>query len=222
VWRIFMISFDPRSRVSAEKDAEKDFLHPFGRVFDYRGEMEIAATELRSALQKFVARRVAREDIDDVLQDIFVRVQQGIARVEDTERVTAWIYQIARNTIADHYRARARAFDDVGDAAPASDDDLAATTELATVLADFMTLLPPLHREALELTELGGLTQVDAAQRLGLSVPGMKSRVQRARAELRDLLESCCEIELDVRCRVVAYEARTPPAALPGCCAKKP
>ena len=183
--------------------------------------MEIAATELRSALEKFVARRVGRDDIEDVLQDIFVRVQQGIARVADTERVTAWIYQVARNTIADHYRARARAIDDVGEVAAATDDDLAAT-ELATVLADFMTLLPPMHREALELTELGGLTQVDAAQRLGLSVPGMKSRVQRARAELRDLLESCCEIELDVRCRVVAYEARTPPAALPGCCAKKP
>ena len=61
------------------------------------------------------------------------------------------------------------------------------------------------------LTELEGLTQADAAARLGLSTSGMKSRVQRARGQLRELLVGCCEIELDRRNRVTGYEPRREP-----------
>lgn len=68
--------------------------------------------------------------------------------------------------------------------------------------------LPDDYRRAIELTELGGMTQAAAAERLGLSVPGAKSRVQRGRARLREMLLRCCEIETDRRGRVVAFEAR--------------
>ena len=71
-----------------------------------------------------------------------------------------------------------------------------------------MQRLPEPYREALVLTELDGLTQADAATRLGLSTSGMKSRVQRGRGQLRDLLLGCCEIELDRRNRVTDYVPR--------------
>jgi RNA polymerase sigma-70 factor, ECF subfamily len=61
------------------------------------------------------------------------------------------------------------------------------------------------------LTELDGVTQAEAAARLGLSTSGMKSRVQRARAQLKDLLADCCEIELDRRGGVTAYRPRRRP-----------
>jgi RNA polymerase sigma-70 factor (ECF subfamily) len=72
----------------------------------------------------------------------------------------------------------------------------------------------------LTLTELEGLTQKEAAERLGLSLSGMKSRVQRGRLHLRDALEACCHIALDVRGRVVACEPR-PDGTLPGSCCPK-
>jgi RNA polymerase sigma-70 factor (ECF subfamily) len=58
------------------------------------------------------------------------------------------------------------------------------------------------YREALMLTDLGDLSQVDAARRVGLSVPGMKARVQRARSQVRELLGECCEVALDPSRRV--------------------
>jgi RNA polymerase sigma-70 factor, ECF subfamily len=61
------------------------------------------------------------------------------------------------------------------------------------------------------LTELEGITQAAAAAQLGLSTSGMKSRVQRARAQLRELLVECCEIELDRRNRVTRLEPRSEP-----------
>ena len=47
--------------------------------------------------------------------------------------------------------------------------------------------------------ELEGLTQQTAAKRMGLSLSGMKSRVQRGRARLKQMLDDCCLIELDRR-----------------------
>jgi RNA polymerase sigma-70 factor (ECF subfamily) len=72
------------------------------------------------------------------------------------------------------------------------------------------------YREAITLTELDGLTQVAAAAQLGISASGMKSRVQRARAQLRDMLVSCCEIELDRRGGITSYRPRNGPCGCHG------
>jgi RNA polymerase sigma-70 factor, ECF subfamily len=61
------------------------------------------------------------------------------------------------------------------------------------------------------LTELDGLTQASAAAQLGLSSSGMKSRVQRGRDELKELLTACCEIELDRRGGVRSYRPHRGP-----------
>jgi RNA polymerase sigma-70 factor (ECF subfamily) len=66
------------------------------------------------------------------------------------------------------------------------------------------------YREAIILVELEGLTHREAANRLGISVPGMKSRVQRGRQQLRKLLDECCLIELDKRRGVAHFEVRRP------------
>ncbi len=84
-------------------------------------------------------------------------------------------------------------------------------SELAACLRPLLERLAPPYRKAITLTEREGVTQVAAATRLGLSTSGMKSRVQRARAQLRDLLVSCCEIELDSRGAITSYQPRRTP-----------
>jgi RNA polymerase sigma-70 factor (ECF subfamily) len=88
-------------------------------------------------------------------------------------------------------------------------DDASVERELASYVAMFVALLPSPYREALTLTELEGLTQKQAADILGISLSGMKSRVQRGRQQLRGALEDCCHIALDVRGRVLSCEPRT-------------
>jgi RNA polymerase sigma-70 factor, ECF subfamily len=78
--------------------------------------------------------------------------------------------------------------------------------ELAACLEPLLAQLPPIYRDALRLTDLDGLTQADAAARVGLSRSGMKTRVQRARAQLKALFACCCEIELDPRGGVIDYQ----------------
>lgn len=180
--------------------------------------------ELEAKLRPFVARRVRSQvDVDDVLQDVFLRMQRGLAGLRDEERFGPWVYQIARSAIVDHQRvaAKFRVVDADGREEPLLEDDDACAVgeELAGYLAPFVATLPSPYREALTLVELEGLTQSQAAVMLGVSLSGMKSRVQRGRARLRKALEDCCDVALDARGRVVGFEPR-PDGRLPdGCCA---
>ncbi len=180
--------------------------------------------ELEAKLRPFVARRVRSEtDVDDVVQDVFLRMQRGLAGLRDDERFGPWVYQVARSAIVDHQRAAAkhRVVDADGledQPLEPDDDDRAVEEALASYLAPFVAALPSPYREALTLVELEGLTQKQAAEMLGVSVSGMKSRVQRGRVQLRRALEACCEIAVDARGRVVGCEPRVDGRLPEGCC----
>jgi RNA polymerase sigma-70 factor (ECF subfamily) len=57
-------------------------------------------------------------------------------------------------------------------------------------------------------TDVEGLSQADAAKRAGISLSGMKSRVQRGRQRLRALLDECCRFDIDCRGKVVEFESK--------------
>jgi RNA polymerase sigma-70 factor (ECF subfamily) len=185
---------------------------------------QVGWADLRSMLHGFVARRVPPRDVEDVLHDVFVRIARNLGQLRDDDRLTAWMYQVARNAIVDYHRRphlqREEPLTEAPDDAGADADEPAVACELAAHLRTLVGQLPSPYREALELTDLDGVTQAEAAARMGLSVPGMKSRVQRARAQLRDLLHDCCEIEVDVRGRIVECQRREQTEIPPACCGK--
>jgi len=170
--------------------------------------------DVAARLRPFIARRVAPAEIDDVLQDVFVRMQRGLPGLRDEERFTSWLFQIARSSVAEHMRARSRHplpdRDDPPDepALPEDDDDREAARHLASCVSLFVAQLPSPYREAITLVELEGVTVREAAELAGISVSGMKSRVQRGREQLRQLFEACCEIALDARGKPTAFAPR--------------
>lgn len=170
-------------------------------------------TDVAARLRPFVAHRVHPSDIDDVVQDVLVRMHRGLPDLRDDDRFSAWMFQVARNAIADKGRINARALVDIDDldetpAPSASDDDREAATALAGCVSLFVVQLPSPYREAITLVELEGRTAKEAAEMVGISVSGMKSRVQRGRAQLRELFEQCCEIVVDVRGKPTDFTPR--------------
>jgi RNA polymerase sigma-70 factor (ECF subfamily) len=163
-------------------------------------------------IRPFVERRVAPADVDDVMQEILQRVHSSADTLDDETRFAAWLHRVARNAIADHHRRAGRR--DAKHAAFATewrdeaDEQQDAVASLSVFVRAFVEMLPSPYREALQLTEIDGLTMREAAEREGVSISGMKSRVQRGRRLLRELFEACCEIALDARGRVVEYTPR--------------
>ena len=170
--------------------------------------MESTATlwrEFAAPLRAFVARRTpAGVDTEDVLQDVFLRIQEQLPGLRDAARVDAWIFQIARNVLADAFRRRGRheALTAPSAGEPAFDAEVeapSAEAALASCLAPMIARLSEPYREAILLTELCGMSQVEAARHVGISISGMKSRVQRGRDQLAGVITGACRIELDVR-----------------------
>jgi RNA polymerase sigma-70 factor (ECF subfamily) len=172
--------------------------------------------DIEARLRPYVARRVPSDaEVDDIVQEILVRIHGGLASLHDEERFGGWVYRIAQRAMADSARARARApiadVPELPDRAGAGPDEAAdLQLDLGECVAIFVARLPSPYREAVTLTELRGLTQKDAAEMLGVSLSGMKSRVQRGREKIRDMFEECCEISVDCRGRVVECESRAP------------
>jgi RNA polymerase sigma-70 factor, ECF subfamily len=169
--------------------------------------------ELKANLHRFIARRARNEaDADDILQDVFVKIHLNIGRLKDTTKLHAWIYRITRNAIADHYRSRKPelsleespiAFDVVKGETPEADTE---REEIMVCLSPMMQRLPDDYRSALELADVKGIRQAAVADRLNISVSGAKSRVQRARVKMKDMLLDCCHFEFDRLGRAVSMD----------------
>jgi len=170
--------------------------------------------EFSQRLRAFILSRVSDpDDADDILQDVFVKLHTHIDTLRDEDRLTAWLYQIARNTITSHYRDRGRTVP-VPKTLAVEDEPFEndARDRIAASLKAMVEYLPAKYRHAVVLSELEGVPQHEVADRLGLSLSGAKSRVQRGRDMLRAALLDCCHFEFDRAGRLIDYTRR------PDCC----
>jgi RNA polymerase sigma-70 factor (ECF subfamily) len=137
--------------------------------------------------------------------------RHGEFAVPGPDRLAAWVYRIARNVVHDHHRKATSAAVPFADADPAdAADDRQGRGHCGGCewLGEMVRSLPDGYREAVELAEVEGLPQQEIADRLGLSLSGAKSRIQRGRVMLRDALEACCHFEFDSRGNMMDYEPK--------------
>jgi RNA polymerase sigma-70 factor (ECF subfamily) len=185
---------------------------------------EQAWEAFHAPLYQFIRRRVADEaTAEDLLQDVFLKIHQHGSSLKDARRLESWIYQITRNLIIDHYRSHRQPMTslDAGEVLDLPEDlpDDDIVSELLPCVRATVLSLPDQDRQALILTEYQGLTQKELGERLCLSFSGAKSRVQRAREKLRQMLLACCHFELDRRGHVFNYQSRCHCCSEGGCCA---
>jgi RNA polymerase sigma-70 factor (ECF subfamily) len=160
-------------------------------------------------LRQFIFNRVQNnEDAEDILQEIFLKIHQNIIQLNEEDKLRAWVYQIARNAIIDYYR-RKKPISALPEEIRIPDhlmDEPVTAADYAPGLKIMIDRLPGKYRQALILDEFEDLTQKQIAQALGLSLPGAKSRIQRARKQLKDVLLDCCHFEFDGLGNIVSYE----------------
>jgi len=169
-------------------------------------DIETIWREYHAKLHRFISSRVADPStVDDILQEVFVKIHQRIGTLEDDARIQNWLYQVTRNAVIDYYRSQRPMAEIPVEISIPETSQIAALMELAACIRPIVERLPKANREAMVLSELEGLTQKEVAERLGLSLSGAKSRVQRGRTKLKKLMMDCCHIEFDHRGSVIGY-----------------
>jgi RNA polymerase sigma-70 factor, ECF subfamily len=147
-----------------------------------------------------------QQDAEEVVQDAFWTVVRKIDTFRGESAFGSWLYRIVANAAYQKRRGRRSrdrdlsldevlpAFDAQGrHVGPIADwsarvDDHSVQTELRVALTAAINELPPVARAAVVLRDVEGLSNLEIAEALGLSVPIVKSRVHRARLFLRKQL----------------------------------
>jgi RNA polymerase sigma-70 factor, ECF subfamily len=153
--------------------------------------VESLFAEHRERLFLYFCRAVGQETAQDLTQDVFVRVSRAALPGDGTGGdLRPWLFRIARNLALDHHRRRVRHAEDLVEvperARAASQDTNLALHEALATLAD-------LDRDVFLLREAAGLSYDEIARACDLTVEAVRSRIHRARLQLRSALTAPIE-----------------------------
>jgi len=158
-------------------------------------------------LKPYILKWISDPDIaDDIIQDVFVKIHEKIDSLKDSEKVHSWVLQITKNTVFDYLRKQKIRFNDLDDIENEEEkitdsikvkNERDLQSEINAGLESMIGSLPQKYREALIWVEYEGLSQIDLAKKLKISPSGAKSRVQRARKMIQNMLMECCHYEFD-------------------------
>lgn len=163
-------------------------------------------------LRNYVKRRVHDENLaDDIVQDVFEKVIKNIQRLQEVENIQEYLYKITRNTVIDSFRARKLVFEEFEQYTVDSIDTTNqkdwkednSFESLNTIVSNrcikpLIEKLPQKYKEAVIAAEINNMPQKELAEELNISYSGAKSRVQRGREKLKDLLQECCSFKYDM------------------------
>jgi RNA polymerase sigma-70 factor (ECF subfamily) len=160
---------------------------------DARAEFEDVYRRHLPAISAYLARRVAREDVEDLAADVFAIAWRKRASVTPGEELP-WLYRIASYQVANHRRRNAMRRSLLGvlatpDSAPAADMLLGTDPELAAA----WRTLSARHREVLALVVLEEVPVAEAAIALEVSANAVSIRLHRAKKALADALATTRE-----------------------------
>jgi len=156
--------------------------------------------DLHDKLRSFIYGKVPDKAVaDDILQEVFIRIHLKIDTLKDESKLVPWVYQIVRNQLSDYFRSTKKQANMriAVSEEEENQNDLSAMEKAVRDMIHTMNDLPPEYCEALCMTELEGLSQAEYAERLGIPYSSAKSRVQRSRKLLRDMLMKCCHYQFD-------------------------
>jgi RNA polymerase sigma-70 factor (ECF subfamily) len=155
-----------------------------------RPGIELVWQECAPRLSQFIRSRVADPaTAEDILHDVFVRFQSRLDEFREPAKIQGWLFLVARNAVIDYYRTR-RQTSELSESLPAETPatETIEIEELHVMLRQIIDGLPKPYREAFVLTAFEGLSQKELARHLRISLSGAKSRVQRARERLKEML----------------------------------
>ena len=175
---------------------------------------------IHDPLKSFIIKKVEDQSVaDDIIQDTFIKMRMNIEKLEDSSKINSWIYQIARNNINDHFRSKnkfsEKSPEEIETLELITEDDdemktLLQTKRFSDYTSSVINQLPEKYREAVYWVDIKGISQNELAEKLNISVSGAKSRVQRGRQKIKEIVLQCCDVNADKYGNIVDYVPRNP------------
>lgn len=161
-------------------------------------DLNTTVSSFYQQLKYFILNKVESEETaEDLVQEVMVRLVKAHQKNDTVRNLRAWLFQIARNVIFEHYRKKEKS------SGPMDEYNLEEPIEheFSLMMTDFLIpmieLLPKTYGEPLKMSDIDKIPQKDIAKQLNLNISATKMRIQRGREKLRELFLECCQIEYD-------------------------
>lgn len=173
-----------------------------------KNEIHTIWLDLNEELYHFILGKLKDEQrAKDLHQEVFLKIQNNIHQLQHTSKLTAWVYQITRNTIIDHFRKRKVVMVDISEVdLPEEQSDDFEYAKLTNCINQKIESLSAQHKEAIVLTTFQAYSQKELAKHLNISYSGTKSRVQKAREILKIQLLQCPNVVADNSGKLLDFE----------------
>ncbi len=158
-------------------------------------------------LRRFMHRKLRDPELaEDLLQDTFIKAVAKGKGFCEIEQPRAWLFRVARNNMVDFLRRNSQLVE-LDENLSEEDKELPGVESLSACLPGVISSLDADDRDAITQCDLNGMTQAEYAKLKGLSLPGAKSRVQRARKRLKQELKVVCGVRYDEAGNVCCYDS---------------
>ncbi|HTO15457.1 MAG TPA: sigma-70 family RNA polymerase sigma factor [Edaphocola sp.] len=151
-------------------------------------------SDFRDELYFFILKKVKNKDVtNDIFQNTFLKIHQNLSKLKKEEKVKAWIFQIARNEIVNHFNKEYIYVEELN-----IDKEIPLQQYQNICCFDkFINDLPEIYRQVIEMIYIKGQKQKDVANELEISLENVKAGVKRAKDILKKKLNECCKYEID-------------------------
>lgn len=151
-------------------------------------------TDYNDELYFFILKKVKNKSAaHDIVQNTFLKIHKNLHSVRDEKKIKSWVFQIARNEIANYFNEESVYVEKF-------DTDLNTSLQKYQEVCcfdRFINDLPEIYREVIELVYITGLKQKNAAELMGISLENLKARLRRAKGILKKNFNTCCKYEFN-------------------------
>ena len=157
-------------------------------------------TDFHKELRGFIFNKIRNSaDTDDILQEVFIKIIRNIDKVNQSENLRQYLYGIVRNSINDYFKTNKNTSLDTEKLVSFSESEKQSLNETIAqcCIKPFINKLPDNYKQALLITEFQDVSQKELAEKLNISYSGVKSRVQRGKEKLKELILNCCSYQND-------------------------
>lgn len=181
---------------------------------DTESVWKIFCCKLNPYIRKWISDQNLAYDIE---QEVFLKIHDKIDTLKDDTKVVSWVLHITKNTVFDYLRKGNLLSTEAFNTGVEEIDEPEITfnqqernfeEELASGVKAIIDNLPFKYKQALLLVEFEGISQIDLAKKLNISVSGAKSRVQRGRNMIKEQLLDCCNYQFDKYGKVIGVKPK--------------
>ena len=166
--------------------------------------------EYQVSLKRFIQSKVSEPaDVDDLLNDIFIKTMSSIHTLEASKSFKSWLFQIANYAIIDYYRKKVLPTDLSIKSLSSIEESPSLHEELAGCILPFINTLPKKEAALLLAIDINQESQKDYAKKHNLNYSTLKSRVQKSRLKLKKQFENCCTFSIGKNKKLLNYTQKS-------------